>query len=186
MNIFKTKQYSNCLNNYGVAQSIALKEFSEYLSLDPSLRYSETGDKLFNIGCELLKLHTQQYAKRQRNWVNQRLLRRANCREVPRLVKLDTSKDFHEKVVPKAAEIVREFLNGDIKGEPCEMPEGFIEGPYQEKSNKIYHCEICEIDVQGTTCWNQHLNGKKHKYAARKHKSHDNLNFNLKNREINI
>lgn len=67
-------QYRQCLTAHGVAQSIAVKEFLDYLRLDPNERHSELGEKLFIKGCETLKLHTRQYARRQRRWVKQHLL----------------------------------------------------------------------------------------------------------------
>lgn len=70
----KSLQYRDCLTAYGVAQSIAIKEFHDYLQLTPDERYTDFGDKLFNEGCETLKLHTRQYSRRQRRWIKQHLL----------------------------------------------------------------------------------------------------------------
>lgn len=70
------------LPTHGINQSIALKEFQEYLRLNEEERRSLRGQKLFEEGCELLKVHTRQYCRKQRSWVNQRLLRMNNCRDV--------------------------------------------------------------------------------------------------------
>lgn len=63
-------------------QSIGLKEFISYLKLSKEERQSLIGEKNFLNGCELLKLHTKQYSKKQRNWLNHRILLRSNSRDV--------------------------------------------------------------------------------------------------------
>lgn len=60
----------------GIHQSIGLKEFAAFLQLPPEERDSPAGERLFQEGCELLKLHTRQYARKQRTWVRSRLLKR--------------------------------------------------------------------------------------------------------------
>ncbi|VDD90412.1 unnamed protein product [Enterobius vermicularis] len=61
-------KYSSVLPTHGINQSIALKEFQEYLRLNEEERRSLRGQKLFEEGCELLKVHTRQYCRKQRSW----------------------------------------------------------------------------------------------------------------------
>ncbi|KHJ91227.1 Ham1 family protein [Oesophagostomum dentatum] len=68
--------------HFGVLQCIGLKEFIPYLELTAEQRQSEEGERLFEQGCEDVKLHTRQYARRQRNWINSRFVRRQEAREV--------------------------------------------------------------------------------------------------------
>ncbi|VDN54828.1 unnamed protein product [Dracunculus medinensis] len=75
-------RYKGISNKHGISQSIALKEFQNYLDLDSEERHSDRGDRLFLAGCEKLKAHTRQLARRQKNWVNQRFLRRIKNRQV--------------------------------------------------------------------------------------------------------
>ncbi|KAJ1347942.1 hypothetical protein KIN20_003129 [Parelaphostrongylus tenuis] len=72
-------------DHFGVLQCIGLKEFIPYLELSVGDRSSPRGDKLFQKGCDDVKLHTRQYARRQRNWLNSRFFRRQEIREVPSL-----------------------------------------------------------------------------------------------------
>ncbi|VDN02613.1 unnamed protein product [Thelazia callipaeda] len=80
------EQYQHCLTKHGIAQSIAVKEFHEYLQLDPEKRHTELGDKLFTKGCEALKLHTLQYSRRQRRWIKHHFLLGNSAEEVKALV----------------------------------------------------------------------------------------------------
>ncbi|KAM3722842.1 tRNA dimethylallyltransferase [Dirofilaria immitis] len=105
------EQYHHCLTSYGVAQSIAVKEFHAYLQLTPNERYTELGDKLFSEGCEALKLHTRQYSRRQRRWIKQHLLGGSISAESANIAFLDTSKNFHNIIVPNALNRVDQFLN---------------------------------------------------------------------------
>lgn len=70
------------MGTHGIMQSIGLKEFVPYLKLVPELKQSTVGEKKFLNGCELLKIHTRQYSKKQRNWLYHRILLRSQSREV--------------------------------------------------------------------------------------------------------
>lgn len=34
---------------------------------------------------------------------------------------------------------------------------------YQTKSNKIFHCDLCNKDIQSEKSWKAHIEGKRHK-----------------------
>ena len=56
---------------HGVLQCIGPKEFLSYLKAK-ELWNTPKGEKLFSQGCEDLKLHTRQYARKQRRWIKGR------------------------------------------------------------------------------------------------------------------
>lgn len=163
--------YSHCLTAYGVAQSIAVKEFFPYLRLDKEARKSERGDNLFKECCETLKLHTKQYAKKQRNWVTQRLINKTKYRKVPTLVKLDASQHLLLHVVPRALIALEDFLSTPevdfYPGGLTDDTECSLILEREKRANQIHHCDICGIDVQGTTCWENHLSGRRHRHAVK-------------------
>ena len=66
-------------NDYtgGIFQSIGFKEFHKYLTMSKECRESTLGQKAFRDGLELLKLHTRQYTKSQRKWINNRFLKKS-------------------------------------------------------------------------------------------------------------
>uniref|UniRef100_A0A0N4X400 tRNA dimethylallyltransferase n=1 Tax=Haemonchus placei TaxID=6290 RepID=A0A0N4X400_HAEPC len=110
--------YDELINrdHFGVLQCIGLKEFIPYLELPKEERSSSKGDMLFEKGCDDVKLHTRQYARRQRNWVNSRFVRRQEAREVPSLKKLDTSNK--DTFLASGLNIVEQWMSGcDFKEE---------------------------------------------------------------------
>ncbi|KJH50832.1 hypothetical protein DICVIV_02982 [Dictyocaulus viviparus] len=157
---FQNKENLINREHFGVLQCIGLKEFIPYLELSLSDRSSSIGDKFFEKGCDDVKLHTRQYARRQRNWVKSRLFQRQEIREVPSLKKIDTSDK--ETFISVGLGVVDQWMNGsDFKEETT----GNVEN--SEDANMIRHCIVCDIIVQGTRNWNKHLIGKRHKKAMR-------------------
>lgn len=92
---------------------------------------------------------------------------------MPLCISLDTSLDFFfEKVILLGLHCVENFLNGHFlpSNHPLIIPEeAFIankelhDKDYTIKANRIYSCEICQMEIQGEKCWNTHLKGQKHR-----------------------
>ncbi|TKR67698.1 hypothetical protein L596_023808 [Steinernema carpocapsae] len=184
-------EHRDNLGAFGAKQSIAVKEYEDYLKLSKEERESPLGQKLFDEGCEHLKRHTRQYSRKQRKWVKQRLVMRSAMREVPPILRLNTSHSFFEKCVPSAEEVVERFLYGQTLPEPSfgtlERPSTLTENienvssdedgklslqnrSYQEQINKVFHCDLCDREVHGVLNWESHLRGKMHKNFVQKAK----------------
>lgn len=76
----------------GIFQSIGFKEFHKFLTMSSEGRESVLGQKAFKEGLDLLKLHTRQYTKSQRKWINNRFLKKTNPDEpIPPIFKVDST-----------------------------------------------------------------------------------------------
>lgn len=158
-------------NKYGVMQCIGLKEFVPWLSLDPSERDSSKGIHLFKQGCDDVKLHTRQYARRQRRWYRSRLLIRSDGdRKMASTKMLDTSNKA--KIISDGMEIVDKWMNGVDLFEYISTESGkVVKG---SEANVLLTCELCEISLTGRDNWQKHTEGKKHKHNVKQAKLKEN------------
>ncbi|XP_061937659.1 tRNA dimethylallyltransferase isoform X2 [Apis cerana] len=62
----------------GIFQTIGFKEFHDYLVLPEEEKREKKGQELLQRGIDDLKIVTKRYAKKQRKWVMNRLLRRSD------------------------------------------------------------------------------------------------------------
>uniref|UniRef100_A0A1I7TWN9 tRNA dimethylallyltransferase n=1 Tax=Caenorhabditis tropicalis TaxID=1561998 RepID=A0A1I7TWN9_9PELO len=150
---------------YGVMQCIGLKEFIPWLRLSSSERETSLGEKIFKKGCDDVKLHTRQYARRQRRWYRMRLLKRSDGdRRMASTKMLDTSDKT--RILSDGMEIVDRWMSGTDLFEDIAMDTSpVLKG---SEANAILKCEICEITISGKDNWEKHLGGKKHKHMVKK------------------
>uniref|UniRef100_A0A915DQH2 C2H2-type domain-containing protein n=1 Tax=Ditylenchus dipsaci TaxID=166011 RepID=A0A915DQH2_9BILA len=164
-------QHKESLESFGIGQSIGLKEFMPYLKLDDHERMSGNGRNLFKEGCELLKY---------------RILSRAQTREVPKFINLNTSSDFHDVTVPFALNCVSNFLSEQevISAEDLSLPHAalmelpdrehlsrLVDSDYERKSNLIHICECCQKELHGQKAWERHIKGKLHRANQQRQKT---------------
>lgn len=153
---------------YGVMQCIGLKEFVPWLNLPSAERDTPTGDKLFQQGCDDVKLHTRQYARRQRRWYKMRLLRRSDGdRKMASTQMLDTSDKT--RIISDGMEIVEKWMGGVDLFEEI-SPEPVLKGA---DANVILTCDVCIVTMTGRDNWQKHVVGKKHKHNVKKSKSEE-------------
>uniref|UniRef100_A0AC35F7G8 U1-type domain-containing protein n=1 Tax=Panagrolaimus sp. PS1159 TaxID=55785 RepID=A0AC35F7G8_9BILA len=178
-------KYRESLQSHGIYQSIGIKEFIPYLKLTENQRKSEKGEKLFVEGCDQLTVRTVKYAKKQRLWFRQRLVRRKNIRNLPQLVAVNTTKAdlFLSTIVPEVLTIVDRFINkksldlhtanNHFISDPMafESDNEVVSQPgYLKRANQLYICDTCDMEIHSEVGWNSHLKGKKHKFNVKKAK----------------
>ncbi|PAV89628.1 hypothetical protein WR25_16673 [Diploscapter pachys] len=155
------EKYSEHLQSeeYGVMQCIGLKEFMPYLKLSSEERTSDEGSKRFEQGCELMKLRTRQYSRKQRHWFDNRLaVKRRPDAQVPIVRKLDTSDK--NTFISEGLNIVKQWMQGD---EYTEV-KGVTDDVQGSDGSLMHYCEICDRRISGRKSWESHVNGKNHKY----------------------
>ncbi|XP_012230544.1 tRNA dimethylallyltransferase isoform X2 [Linepithema humile] len=155
----------------GIFQSIGFKEFHAYLTLPEEERASEKGKKLLQQGVDYLKLVTKRYAKRQEQWVMNRLIRRSD-RQVPPVYSLDCTDvtKWDCCVLEPAAAIVSAILRGE-KPEQRPLNENIENQKITDSSTNIYnYCEVCNRIFIEEDQWQAHLKGAKHMRMLKKKK----------------
>ncbi|CAD6185751.1 unnamed protein product [Caenorhabditis auriculariae] len=149
---------------HGVMQCIGLKEFIPWLRLEPEKRESPEGMKLFDQGCEDVKLHTRQYSVRQRRWFVSRLLRRRGENRMESTKMVDTSDK--ETIISTGLDVVESWLSGtDFREEPPSQGED------GHDANQLIRCEVCDKLIAGKNNWQKHLNGKPHRAIVKRRSS---------------
>ncbi|XP_012282935.1 tRNA dimethylallyltransferase isoform X2 [Orussus abietinus] len=173
----RERMESNAAPDYtkGIFQSIGFKEFHDYLVLPEDERNGEKGKRLLQQGIEDLKIVTRRYARKQKKWVTNRLIRRQD-RQVPPVYTLDCTDvdQWNGKVLEPAIAIVSARLRNET---PSQSPvnENVKNVKANDSSNEEKHtCEICERTFIGELQWNAHLGGAKHKKMVQKKKELEN------------
>lgn len=177
----------------GMMQAIGFKEFLPYLQQYQDETYDNeitefirthgglSGQKKFIIknrisdalklleNClDVLRLHTQQYSKKQIKWIRHRLI--SNRREiVPDIYELDGTNaetNWHDDVYVKAERVVQAYIdNVGIDIRPAEK----IEHPASDSNMNVTHfCDVCNRRFIGDREFNIHLNSGIHKKIKQK------------------
>jgi len=177
-------------NDYtgGIFQSIGFKEFHKHLTMSQEGRESTLGQKAFRDGLELLKLHTRQYTKSQRKWINNRFLKKSQPDEkIPPIYKFDSTdvSSWNENVRDKAYRLLRQ-LRGDRhadddkvdaekvnnRSSPANVQDG-SESLLQPESVTLHRredetseCLTCRRFFTSKEQLQQHLSSKQHRKTA--------------------
>lgn len=155
----------------GIFQSIGFKEFHNYLIMPEEERNSQKGQQMLQESIAELKLVTRRYARKQRKWIMNRMIRRTD-RQVPSIYSLNCTNidKWTNDVLDPAIEIVTSVIQGE---QPKQM--SMNENVEKQKSTDIlndtpHFCEICERLFVGELQWNIHLKSIKHQKVIEKKK----------------
>ncbi|EFN89176.1 tRNA isopentenyltransferase, mitochondrial [Harpegnathos saltator] len=154
----------------GIFQSIGFKEFHAYLTLPEEERASEKGEKLLKQGIEDLKLVTRRYAKKQDQWVMNRLIRRDD-RQVPVVYPLDCTdvSNWNSCILEPSVAIISAIMRGEKPEQRPLLSEDIEDQKYSDYNKMEYnYCEVCERVFVFKTQWDLHMKGSKHKRVLKK------------------
>ena len=166
----------------GIWQSIGFKEFHPYLQLSEEERQSEEGLELFNLGVKLMKIATRQYARRQVKWMRRFLISK---RDPPPFYRVDSTdpRQWQDMVYTPAEAILTAVLEGrEVEAEPLPLIEKDVETLVDER--KVFHCDICDRDLKGSTQFKRHMNSKPHKKVVAMQTSADHRDLNVRLEEF--
>uniref|UniRef100_A0A0K0G160 tRNA dimethylallyltransferase, mitochondrial (inferred by orthology to a human protein) n=1 Tax=Strongyloides venezuelensis TaxID=75913 RepID=A0A0K0G160_STRVS len=168
------QNYGQKLGKFGIMQSIGIKEFQPW--------FKDETDSNFERGINDLQVHTRQYARKQRKRLRQRLMNRNNGVNHIYLVDTTEKNDFYTQNIPIILDIVGNFINkGDIKNinnQYCKLwkkSENCQTTIDSKLLNKVFFCEVCSIEIHGSTSWEHHIEGKKHKNLLKKKRGKDGV-----------
>lgn len=151
----------------GIFQSIGLKEFHSYLTLED--KSSPKADSLLQEGLEALKIATRRYARRQIKWIRGRFLRSAD-RQVPPVYALDATDPsmWDEKVYNPAVSVVKFILGTGPPPEQQPLPKEKVTAVKSLKGERL--CRVCMRIFIGDHQWEIHQKSKKHQAMLKKKK----------------
>jgi len=166
----------------GIWQSIGFKEFHPYLQLSDDERQSKEGLELFNLGVKLMKIATRQYARRQVKWMRRFLISK---RDPPPYYRVDSTdpEQWQHRVYSPAEAILTAILEGrEVEEEPLPLIEKDIETLVDER--RVFHCDICDRDLKGSTQFKRHMNSKPHQKVVAMQTSADHRDLNVRLEEF--
>jgi tRNA dimethylallyltransferase len=170
----------------GIGQSIGYKEFLPYLELERKNdeaddKFEERKAAVLNDCLETLKRATRKYAKRQLQWIRNRMLSGPGAPVLAsKLFRFDTSdvSKWQENVLAPSVEIVEAFLKNSNGFDPKKFAHLSSGLPATEVNvnadrNLIdkwenFYCEVCEKTVYGSHEKEIHMNSKKHRAQVRR------------------
>lgn len=158
----------------GIWVAIGYKEFKEHLEVIQSGASKTSLQKTSQLGVELTRIATRQYAKRQDRWIRLKLLQ--SFRDVQagdKFFLLDRS-DALNPPERTACDIARAFLAGEPLPAPSSLSASAAMILNSDRvigadraTNYTRRCELCGITVTTAKDWELHLKSRKHKYMLK-------------------
>ncbi|KAI5921392.1 IPP transferase-domain-containing protein [Camillea tinctor] len=167
----------------GIWQSIGHKQLELYIESELRGDPIKEKDSLKELGLEDMRAATRQYARYQLRWIRHKsitALKEHDAMDYLYLLDSTNVQDFPTKVLQPAADICRQFLDGDELTKPIEISDVARDILTSfEKANaagpstfKVKTCEVCNMSLATEDQWNKHIGGKKHRRFLRERKRH--------------
>lgn len=151
----------------GILQTIGFKEFIPYLEqiADASQDSSELAQALLQQCLAQLKLVTRRYSKRQKKWVQNRMLYAADSRPVPAIYSLDTTDatTWNSSVYEPAVDLISHYIRGNEVNATLKPMKATPSGREGLDENVSMHCTTCDRIFVGEYQWNEHMKSNRHK-----------------------
>ena len=165
----------------GIWQVIGYKQFEPYLQ---ALNENKTGTELEQIrsACEEdMKTSTRRYALSQNKWTrNKKIprLRQESPQALDSLYILDSTNVslFQDAVVESAAQLTRQFLEGQPRAHPrdiSELARTVLEDAIRSPPSRTLcekTCDICGVTAVTEEQWEIHLRSRNHRVRMKKKK----------------
>lgn len=136
----------------GILQSIGYKEFYDFYK---SVKNGEDRQEVaLKEGMDLLDLHTIQYAKYQRKFIQKKILDRLP-EDYYLSIHLNEKKHYEERALNASLEFIQRRLQDEI--------DISIESPTDFGSWQKFRCETCDLELNGEDQYRVHMKSKKHK-----------------------
>ncbi|ORX46079.1 tRNA isopentenyltransferase [Hesseltinella vesiculosa] len=185
----------------GLWQAIGYKEFDPYFTaLEANALSMEDLDKIKDECTEKMKTATRRYAKRQVQWIRNKLLPTIwNAKQDDVKIYLLDAGDlslWNTNVRDKAIEVARAFQNGDTLPDPTSLSEAaktmLTQTELQDTQSRIlgwqnHTCPICKTDkgdqliLYGDIEWEQHKKSRWHRKSIKTLKRKAAMDMNRPN-----
>ncbi|RYP12409.1 hypothetical protein DL767_011320 [Monosporascus sp. MG133] len=164
----------------GIWQSIGFKQLEPFLNAEMEERAAEELERLKEAGLEEMRIATRQYARSQIKWLRGKTVPKLKEHEaLDYLYLLDSSNadNFATDVLQPAADICRQFLEGEDMSKPKELSDtardvlGALADKDKSSKPALRHrtCETCHLTVLESE-WEKHVKGRRHRLIM-KHKT---------------
>ncbi|RYO73730.1 hypothetical protein DL766_005228 [Monosporascus sp. MC13-8B] len=163
----------------GIWQSIGFKQLEPLLNAKMAERAAEELERLKDAGLEQMRAATRQYARAQIKWLRGKTVPKLEEHDALKyLYLLDSShaENFATDVLHPAADICRQFLEGEDMSKPSELSDTArdVLGAFADKGRsprpalRQKTCEACHMTVLESE-WEKHVKGRRHRRIL-KHK----------------
>jgi tRNA dimethylallyltransferase len=175
----------------GLAQSIGFKEFLPYLEFieqktfeavaDP-VNYQKKLDQVFMECIETLKRATRKYARKQLQWIRNRVLGGpGSAKLAPKLFRFDSTnvQSWDDDVLQPSIQVIDAFLKNDEDAFNPKRFENYCSKlPLHQISRYTsdnlvenwmnYECTVCNKTIHGKHEYDIHMNSRKHRQSVRR------------------
>ncbi|KAJ3368111.1 hypothetical protein GGF31_006819 [Allomyces arbusculus] len=150
-------------------------------SVDTAATWSEKSaelDRLWQLNLATMKTATRQYARRQLQWLRNKLVPRLRRDGAP-VYLLDASDpiQFASRALDPATNIARAFLAGTPLPDPAtifpDQDEALRVTAPPSQTWQVFRCDVCDRDFRGDAEWDAHRKSRAHRALLKRKRKAD-------------